>query len=67
MYGRGVRYTTIYLANEPQIVNPDLILPGQVFSVPKEPLPIGEAETIHRRLLEGMPIGPEYHLPAGDQ
>ncbi|MGV0878100.1 LysM peptidoglycan-binding domain-containing protein [Martelella sp. FLE1502] len=67
MYGRGVRYTTIYLANEPQIVNPDLILPGQVFSVPKEPLPIGEAETIHRRLLDGMPIGPEYHLPASDQ
>ena len=67
MYGRGVRYTTIYLANEPQIVNPDLILPGQVFSVPKEPLPIGEAETIHRRLLDGMPIGPEFHLPAGDQ
>ena len=67
MYGRGVRYTTIYLANEPQIVNPNLILPGQVFSVPKEPLPIGEAETIHRRLLDGMPIGPEYHLPAGDQ
>jgi len=67
MYGRGVRYTTIYLANEPQIVNPDLILPGQVFSVPKEPLPIGEAETIHRRLLDGMPIGPEYRLPVGDQ
>ncbi|WP_180897274.1 LysM peptidoglycan-binding domain-containing protein [Martelella soudanensis] len=67
VYGRGVRYTTIYLANEPQIVNPNLILPGQVFSLPKEPLPIGEAETIHRRLLDGMPIGPEYHLPAGDR
>lgn len=67
MYGRGVRYTTIYLANETQIADPNLILPGQVFSVPKEPLPIGEAETIHRRLLDGMPLGPEYHLPPGDR
>lgn len=66
VYGRGVRYTTIYLANESQIVNPDIILPGQVFSLPKEPLPIGEAEQLHRRLLEGMPVGPEYHLPEGD-
>lgn len=67
VYGRGVRYTTIYLANETQIVNPDLILPGQVFSVPVEPLPDGEAETIHRRLLEGMPVGAEYQLPPADQ
>ncbi|QQM28827.1 LysM peptidoglycan-binding domain-containing protein [Martelella lutilitoris] len=67
VYGRGVRYTTIYLANETQIVNPDLILPGQVFSVPVEPLPDSEAETIHRRLLEGMPVGPEYQLPPADQ
>ncbi|WP_052699858.1 LysM peptidoglycan-binding domain-containing protein [Martelella endophytica] len=66
LYGRGVRYTTIYLANEPQIVNPNIILPGQVFSVPVDPLPIGEAETIHRRLLQGEPVGPEYQLPAGD-
>lgn len=37
-YGRGARYTTIYLANRDQIRNPDLILPGQVFTMPKEPL-----------------------------
>lgn len=33
-YGRGVRYTVIYEANKDQIANPDLIYPGQVFSVP---------------------------------
>jgi nucleoid-associated protein YgaU len=33
-YGQGVRYTVIYEANKEQISNPDLIYPGQVFSVP---------------------------------
>jgi nucleoid-associated protein YgaU len=33
-YGQGVRYTVIYKANQDQIRNPDLIYPGQVFSVP---------------------------------
>src|SRR5690606_26338455 len=33
-YGAGVRYTVIYEANKDQIANPDLIYPGQVFSVP---------------------------------
>jgi nucleoid-associated protein YgaU len=42
VYGRGVRYTTIYLANQDQIRDPDLILPGQVFSVPSS-TPEGEA------------------------
>ena len=37
-YGSGMRYTTIYLANTDQIKNPDLIWPGQVFVMPKEPL-----------------------------
>mgnify|MGYP001627831403 FL=1 len=35
-YGQGVRYTTIYLANRQQIVDPNMISPGQVFSVPEE-------------------------------
>lgn len=35
-YGAGVRYTVIYEANKDQITNPDLIYPGQVFSVPPE-------------------------------
>jgi len=46
-YGRGTRYTTIYLANRDQIRNPDLILPGQVFVMPQQPL--GDDE-VQRRL-----------------
>ena len=34
VYGRGVRFSTIYLANQDQIADPDRIWPGQVFSVP---------------------------------
>lgn len=36
VYGRGVRYTTIYLANQDQIADPDRIWPGQVFNVPEK-------------------------------
>ncbi|PYE88502.1 Ig-like domain-containing protein [Phyllobacterium leguminum] len=43
-YGRGIRYTTIYLANADRIRNPNLIWPGQVFSMPKEPLVDEEAQ-----------------------
>lgn len=43
-YGKGTRYTTIYLANRDQIRNPDLIWPGQVFNMPKAPLGDGEAK-----------------------
>ena len=42
VYGRGVRYATIYLANQDQIRNPDRIWPGQVFRVPDK---TGEGET----------------------
>ncbi|WP_170314709.1 LysM peptidoglycan-binding domain-containing protein, partial [Aquibium carbonis] len=34
VYGRGVRYSTLYLANQEQIEDPDRIWPGQVFRVP---------------------------------
>ena len=34
VYGHGVRYSTIYLANQDQISDPDRIWPGQVFRVP---------------------------------
>ena len=37
IYGRGVRYTTIYDANRDQIRDPDLIYPGQVFRAPGLP------------------------------
>jgi nucleoid-associated protein YgaU len=50
--GQGVRYTTIYLANQDQIANPDVIQPGQIFGVPKEALPDPEAEKIHRERLK---------------
>lgn len=35
VYGEGVRYAVIYDANKAQIGDPDLIYPGQVFTVPK--------------------------------
>jgi nucleoid-associated protein YgaU len=34
-YGQGVRYAVIYQANAGQIRDPDLIYPGQIFSLPK--------------------------------
>jgi nucleoid-associated protein YgaU len=50
-YGLGVRYTTIYIANEDKIINPDHIRPGQVFGLPKDALP--NAEELHRKRLSG--------------
>ena len=50
VYGQGVRYTTIYLANQDQIADPDLIEPGQIFGVPDEALP--DAEELHRKRLQ---------------
>jgi nucleoid-associated protein YgaU len=34
LYGKGMRFSTIYEANNDQIRNPDLIYPGQVFLLP---------------------------------
>ena len=34
VYGRGIRYTTIYQANKDQIRNPNRIYPGQTFALP---------------------------------
>ena len=34
VYGRGVQYTVIYLANREQIRDPRLIYPGQAFALP---------------------------------
>jgi nucleoid-associated protein YgaU len=48
VYGQGVKYTTIYLANEQQISDPDRIWPGQVFAVPDEAR--ADAEDVHRQL-----------------
>ena len=49
VYGRGVRYSTIYLANETQIEDPDRIWPGQVFKVPEKSND-GKAEADYSRL-----------------
>jgi nucleoid-associated protein YgaU len=35
-YGEGLRYSLIFEANKEQIRDPDLIYPGQVFSLPKQ-------------------------------
>jgi nucleoid-associated protein YgaU len=35
VYGRGMRYTEIYRVNRGRIRNPDLIYPGQHFTLPK--------------------------------
>jgi len=34
VYGKGIRYTVIYQANDDQIRDPDMIFPGQVFNLP---------------------------------
>jgi hypothetical protein len=39
IYGKGLRYTVIYGANQEQIRNPNLIYPGQVFVLPGEQEP----------------------------
>ncbi len=51
-YGLGVRYTTIYIANEDKIVDPDRIRPGQIFGLPKDVLP--NAEELHRKRMSGQ-------------
>ena len=34
-FGDGVMYVEVYAANKDKIRNPDLIYPGQVFTIPK--------------------------------
>lgn len=55
VYGAGVRYTTIYLANEDQIADPDRILPGQIFGVPDKAMTEAESEEMHRKHLKQLP------------
>ncbi len=56
VYGQGVRYTTIYLANQDQIADPDRIWPGQIFSVPDKTDRGEDADmsTIADRMPEGQ-------------
>ncbi|KQV37213.1 peptidoglycan-binding protein LysM [Rhizobium sp. Root73] len=55
VYGAGVRYTTIYLANEDQIADPDRILPGQIFGVPDKAMSESESEEMHRKHVKHLP------------
>ena len=49
-----MRYTTIYLANEDQIADPDRVIPGQVFGVPDKTVESdAEAEELHRKRVRG--------------
>jgi nucleoid-associated protein YgaU len=50
VYGKGVRYTTIYIANKAQIEDPDRIMPGQIFTMPGKWLE--NAEELHKERLE---------------
>ena len=36
VYGRGIRYSTIYLANKEKVRNPNRIWPGQVMMIPEK-------------------------------
>jgi nucleoid-associated protein YgaU len=45
-YGRGTRYTVIYQANKDQIVDPNKIYPGQVFTLPTaQPAPAASSRS----------------------
>ncbi|WP_288585398.1 LysM peptidoglycan-binding domain-containing protein [uncultured Methylobacterium sp.] len=43
-YGRGLRYTVIFDANQPQIRDPNRIYPGQVFVLPGETQQQGQGQ-----------------------
>ena len=70
VYGRGVRYSTIYLANQTQIEDPDRIWPGQVFKVPEKSAD-GEVEadysTLGDRLITLPKDGEQPTAPAEAQ
>ncbi|MEM1377575.1 MAG: LysM peptidoglycan-binding domain-containing protein [Pseudomonadota bacterium] len=50
IYGKGVKYSTIYLANQDQIKDPGRIWPGQVFAVPDEAADEATAFEKHQEL-----------------
>ncbi|MFC5583874.1 LysM peptidoglycan-binding domain-containing protein [Nitratireductor kimnyeongensis] len=56
VYGRGIRYTTLYLANQDQIEDPDRIWPGQVFAVPES---TEEGEAADMNAIEDQTVDPE--------
>ncbi|XKL36918.1 LysM peptidoglycan-binding domain-containing protein [Nitratireductor sp. L15S-10] len=56
VYGRGIRYTTLYLANQDQIEDPDRIWPGQVFAVPES---TEEGEAADMDAIEDRTVKPD--------
>ncbi|MFC3726283.1 LysM peptidoglycan-binding domain-containing protein [Neoaquamicrobium sediminum] len=64
VYGRGVRYSTIYLANQEQIRDPDMIWPGQVFAVPRE---TPEGDTADMEAIGDQAVAPGAETPTADQ
>ncbi len=65
VYGRGVRYSTIYLANQTQIEDPDRIWPGQVFKVPEKSAD-GEADADYSTLGDRLTTVPKEGEQATD-
>ncbi|MGB8817071.1 MAG: Ig-like domain-containing protein [Rhizobiaceae bacterium] len=57
IYGRGVRYSTIYLANQGVTGNPNMIFPGQVFTVPDK-TPEGDAANPAEVEKRAAPLAP---------
>ncbi len=55
-YGRGILYVKVFQANRDRIRDPDLIYPGQVFSMPQ--VAPDKVDDEARRILSG-PEGPE--------
>ncbi|RFC61933.1 LysM peptidoglycan-binding domain-containing protein [Fulvimarina endophytica] len=64
-YGAGNRYSVIYLANNDQISDPDLIYPGQIFSMPDTP-DGAETPEAGETLNEASAADPAALVRAGD-
>jgi nucleoid-associated protein YgaU len=63
VYGRGIRYSTIYQANRQQIQDPDRIWPGQVFRVPEKSQE-GDAADMSKIAKQAITVPEELELPA---
>ncbi|WP_163271569.1 LysM peptidoglycan-binding domain-containing protein [Chelativorans alearense] len=60
VYGRGIRYTTIYRANQNQIRDPDRIWPGQIFALPER---TEQGEEADLGAIGDQAVSPEERAP----
>ncbi|WP_159593702.1 LysM peptidoglycan-binding domain-containing protein [Chelativorans xinjiangense] len=60
VYGHGIRYTTIYLANQDQIRDPDRIWPGQIFALPER---TEQGEEADLGAIGDQAVSPEERAP----